>query len=296
MVQVARLAPTILASSTPLVAEFIESQRHPQGGFRDRAGNSDLYYSVFGVEAAQALQLTLDENWLLQYVRSFGNGETLDLVHVSCLARCWSAIPVRFRTDCPVEQFVDRILQFRKLDGGYDVSLESYQGTLYGSFMAVGAFQDLGYPIPHLESLGDFAEGLRDPNGGFFNSLDIPISLVPQTAGAIRLMRYLGRSADEAKAGEYLLSCFHPQGGFCASSFIPIPDLLSTATSLHALDTLKIDLGPASELCLDFVDSLWTNKGGFYGQWEDTHADVEYTYYALLALGHLSLLSSGTSE
>ena len=46
---------------------------------------------------------------------------------------------------------------------------------------------------------------------------------------------------------------------------------------------------PAPETCLDFIDTLWTARGGFFGHWEDTHLDCEYTYYALLALGHLSL-------
>ena len=40
--------------------------------------------------------------------------------------------------------------------------------------------------------------------------------------------------------------------------------------------------------CLDFVDSLWTNRGGFFGTWADDTVDCEYTFYALLALGHLS--------
>jgi len=35
--------------------------------------------------------------------------------------------------------------------------------------------------------------------------------------------------------------------------------------------------------------SLWTSRGAFYGNWADDVADCEYTYYALLALGHLSL-------
>ena len=43
------------------------------------------------------------------------------------------------------------------------------------------------------------------------------------------------------------------------------------------------------ETCLDFVDSLWTSTGGFYGNWADDAIDCEYTYYGLLALGHLSL-------
>ena len=42
------------------------------------------------------------------------------------------------------------------------------------------------------------------------------------------------------------------------------------------------------ESCLDFIDSLWTNRGGFYGHWSDDAIDTEYTYYALLSLGHLT--------
>ena len=48
-------------------------------------------------------------------------------------------------------------------------------------------------------------------------------------------------------------------------------------------------MGSIKEPCLDFVDSLWTNQGAFYGNWTDDMLDVEYTYYGLLALGHLSL-------
>ena len=68
-----------------------------------------------------------------------------------------------------------------------------------------------------------------------------------------------------------------------------MPDLLSTATALHALAGLEVSFATVKELCLDFVDSLWTNEGGFYGQWGDDHLDCEYAFYGLLALGHLSL-------
>jgi hypothetical protein len=68
-----------------------------------------------------------------------------------------------------------------------------------------------------------------------------------------------------------------------------MPDLLSTATALHALAGLEAPIARVRESCLDFVDSLWTNEGGFHGHWADEHLDCEYTFYGLLALGHLSL-------
>jgi hypothetical protein len=42
------------------------------------------------------------------------------------------------------------------------------------------------------------------------------------------------------------------------------------------------------ETCLDFLDTLWTSRGAFCGSWLETAPDCEYTYYGLLALGHLS--------
>src|SRR5438874_1185034 len=74
-----------------------------------------------------------------------------------------------------------------------------------------------------------------------------------------------------------------------SKSGAPLPDLLSTATALHALAGLEASFERVREPCLDFIDTLWTNEGGFYGHWGDDHLDCEYTYYGLLALGHLSL-------
>jgi hypothetical protein len=52
---------------------------------------------------------------------------------------------------------------------------------------------------------------------------------------------------------------------------------------------MERDIAGIKESCLDFVDSLWTNEGAFHGHWGDDLLDCEYTYYGLLALGHLSL-------
>ena len=74
-----------------------------------------------------------------------------------------------------------------------------------------------------------------------------------------------------------------------AGDSVPIPDLLSTATALHALAGSDVSFEHLKEPTLDFLDSLWSSKGGFYGNWSEDVLDCEYTYYGLLALGHLSL-------
>ena len=107
------------------------------------------------------------------------------------------------------------------------------------------------------------------------------------TAAAVTLMRYLNRDIPAA-AGDWLLARAHPMGGFLAAPEAPMPDLLSTATALHALSGMHIDFDVLREPTLDFVDSLWTGRG-FCGNWGDEIVDCEYTFYGLLALGHLSL-------
>jgi hypothetical protein len=289
MLQVARLAPNVLGDATPLVVEFLQSQRHPAGGFVNRSGLSDLYYTVFGIDGLVALQQPLPVEELHRYVTAFGNGDELDFIHLTCLARCWSVLPAEMHGEMPVRALLSRLETYRTPDGGYDTLPGKLRGSLYGTFMAFGAYQDLRQPIPNPNRLAEFIRGLRDPCGAFRQSLALPVALVPATAGAVALLRQLGEESLDPDIGRWFLSCFDEQGGFRPAPAAPVPDLLSTATALHALAALKIDLGARKELCLDFIDTLWTNRGGFYGHWEDSHVDCEYTYYALLSLGHLSL-------
>ena len=51
-----RLAPRQLGESRDLVAAFLRARGNPDGGFQDRAGASDLYYTVFALDALIALQ------------------------------------------------------------------------------------------------------------------------------------------------------------------------------------------------------------------------------------------------
>jgi hypothetical protein len=111
---------------------------------------------------------------------------------------------------------------------------------------------------------------------------------VPATAAAVSLLRHLGAPPDRA-FGHWLKRQFHPHGGFLAFPEAPMPDLLSTAVALHALEAMEMPFDDIREPCLDFVDSLWSAEGGFYGNWAEDCLDCEYTFYGLLALGHLSL-------
>jgi hypothetical protein len=152
----------------------------------------------------------------------------------------------------------------------------------------MGAYQDLGLTLPAGENVLASLGPLRAADGSYANHPGQPSGMTTSTAAAVLVLRHLGASADR-EAGMWLLDRCHARGGFFASPVTPLPDLLSTATALHALSALHMPVAGLREPCLDFVDSLWTSRGGFFGTWADVAADCEYTFYALLALGHLSL-------
>jgi prenyltransferase beta subunit len=288
MLQVARLAPRLLGDSAALVLDFVRGQMNSDGGFKNRSGESDLYYSVFGIEGLLALRADLPVRQIAEYLRSFGEGQNLDLVHISCLARCWAALPAEPRRGAPREAILNQLSQFRAADGAYAAEAGAANGTIYGSFLATCAYQDAGAAVPDPQSIVRCVRRLRANDGGYANGDDLPHGLTPGSAAAATLLRNLGEPVPE-ELGKWLLDRHHPEGGFFATPLAPIPDLLSTATALHALAGMQITFDTIKEPCLDFVDSLWTNRGAFYGNWADDHTDCEYTYYGLLALGHLSL-------
>jgi prenyltransferase beta subunit len=286
MLQVARLASKPLGDAAESVVGFLRRQLNDNGGFKDRAGASDLYYTVFGLDGLIALRADVPAAQVLAYFRSFSPA-ALDLVHASCLARCYAGLPPELRATAPRDAILARVESFRALDGTYNATPTSKYGTLYGCFLALGAYEDLGASVPDAAAMLECADNLRAEDGGYANGRDLPFGLTPSTAAAATLMRHLGRTPEPAIA-TWLLERCHPEGGFFATPMAPIPDLLSTATALHALAGMHADFRHIKEPCLDFIDTLWTSQGAFYGNWSDDAADCEYTFYALLALGHLS--------
>lgn len=291
MLQVARLAPKILGDAADLVAAFLLSQQNDDGGFKDRKGKSDLYYTVFGLDALTALQKPFDAERLRSFIEPYGEGSSLDFVHLCALARCWAALGDAARGAKRGQSMAEQLQRFRSGDGGFNQKAGSKHGTAYGAFLALAAHQDLGLPLPQPMELVRSLKFLETQDGAWTNEVfgrgPMPVGATNSTAAAVTVLRNLGMPVNSS-VGEWLLAQAHPQGGFLAIPGAPIPDLLSTATALHALSGMQASFDRFKEPCLDFIDTLWTNEGSFHGNWADEHLDCEYTCYGLLALGHLS--------
>jgi prenyltransferase beta subunit len=289
MLQVARLAPKLLGESTELVVRFLNSRLSPTGGFLDRKDEPDLYYTVFGIEGMLSLQQDFPRAQTAAWLRAqFGTGEGLDFVHLCCLLRCWAALDPKALSAEERQQLAARIEVYRTAGGGYHPSKDRAQGSAYGCLLAAAAYEDLALSLPEPEVIKACMDALLCPDGGWTNESFLLVPNAPGTAAALALYRRKGWQVPE-KSVQWLFTCHHPEGGFLAFPKAPMPDLLSTAVSLHGLAGAQADLSSVKESCLDYIDSLWSAEGGFHGNWTDHQLDCEYTYYGLLALGHLSL-------
>ena len=306
MLQVARLARHELGDSASLIVKRLAVTAKPTGGFSNRAGQADLYYTPFAIDSLIALsepgvpatggagglfdpasdQARQTFTWL---DRTYGDGHDLDFVHRACLARIWSVRPSSDAFESRRQQLAKQFLLHRSIDGGFASRPAADRGSVYGSFLVVNALADLGQPLS-----ADCADGVRTSlltlqakDGGWSNEPEQSFGSTPATAAAVVLLQSLGVTVPTA-AVDWLLARLHPSGGFLATPDAPMPDLLSTAVTLHALDAAAVDWRGHRVLILDFIDSLWSAEGGFHGSWADDDLDSEYTFYGLLALGHAS--------
>jgi len=288
MIDAAAKVPGQLTDSTDLVAEFTAGRINRDGGFRGRTAKSDLYYTVFGIESLIALGAPLDSDHVLGYLNGFADGNSLDLVHLACLARCRANLRQPEHTEHELNEKIAHRLEFHRCaDGGYSNSMGAKSGTAYACFLALGAYQDLDLDIPNPAGLIECILSLQRPDGAFANDATIQTGSTPATAAAVTTLHYLNCTPPPPSV-QWLLARSRATGGFLAAPVAPIPDLLSTATAIHALALAKAPLDDIKQPTLEFIDSLWSTDGAFAGNWLDETLDCEYTYYGLLALGHLN--------
>jgi len=266
--------------------KFYRGLLRPDGGFADRAGKSDLYYSVFGLQGCAATGVAPPTAVVRSYLESFGDGEQLDSVYLSCLARCWAMLDGETCPPAVGSPVLERIEACRSADGGYARQPGRAAGSTYGCFLALGAYQDFRADMPDPDGVERCLAELAVGDGSYANDAAMPIGSVPATAAAVIVLAHVGAAADPGAAA-WLLARHDPAGGFRAVPVAPEPDLLSTAVALMALRKLDADISAIRPPCLRFVQSL-ADAGRFAGHPGDETLDGEHTFYGLMALGCLA--------
>jgi hypothetical protein len=244
------------------VIEFIKSCQHSEGGFTDRAGKPDLYYSLFGTW----LSVALDEM-------------QIQVQHKKFIARL-SEIH-----ENTVEEFASLLIKISI--PGYDFKKPSFFSMLnrmlfkssrvnffYRIFLFILIIDALYRP----KIIYPLMRGIL----GFYSPpADSPCSV----HAAITVARSES-GLDVKREQQVLFSHFEEGKGFKAFRSTEEPDLLSTAVALFALKTTDADLRKIAPDCLDFIQQNYEN-GAFLAGNGDEIRDLEYTFYGLLALGTL---------
>ncbi len=269
-------------------ADALAASRRPDGAFTDRAGNSDLYYAAFALMALRALGRDADpDGATAAWLGGFGDGEGLDLVHLCCLPRCWASLPAQ-----PPDRhgLLARVESFRSDDRGFAPKPGAPTATAYACFLAVGAVEDLHGDLGGADAIAEALDALRLPDGAYANDTNLPVGSVPATAAAVVTLADLGRELPDAgAAADWLADQQSPDGGFRSLPMAPGGDLLATAVALHALATMERPLPEAAaDAAARFTLACRTEAGAFASTPGDTSGDAEYTFYALLAMGHLA--------
>src|SRR5262245_60929703 len=136
LLQIARLSPRLLADSTTLVRDFYARQFTDTGATCDRAGKPDLYYTIFALAGAQAMDAPIPTERTREWLATFGDGASLDFVHLGALARCWAAAGGVAKDRA--ESILKHLEKFRQTDGGYNSNAGAGFGTAYDAFVALG--------------------------------------------------------------------------------------------------------------------------------------------------------------
>lgn len=245
------------------IRSFIVSNQTLKGGFADRGGKCDLYYTLFGYYIAEAFTVTEILEPLKKYVVATVVNENLEGVYRYCGAILYAKL---IGLDANTEKLRKLIVS--------DLILPDSNQPEYSEFLGVLA----------LYYLEDYLNIQRVINQykRVFSLSSYPCPVVAATAVMFGMT---GNHKEEAV--DMLKTFYRGKGGFAALHHAPGEDLLSTGVALYALHFLGAELRLIKPDCLTFVDDLYDN-GGFRATQYDSVTDVEYTFYGLLALGSMS--------
>ncbi|OHB75935.1 MAG: hypothetical protein A2W31_18065 [Planctomycetes bacterium RBG_16_64_10] len=274
--------------------DYLRAVQRADGGFAGRDGDSDLYYTGFGLRALALLGM-LDRDvaepaarFLQQRLAHQTEGmevvDAVSLIQAAGLLQRVAGVDVWSGCNPGWNRQVARHFErLRRADGGYARSPEGAASSTYQTFLIAATVPLLGQSLVDPQRLVRFALSQRRADGGFVEIRPMTRSGTNPTAAAIGLLRMAGGLDGQVgrATAEFLCRMQTGQGGVKANTRIAEADLLSTFAAVWTLVDMhelhRIDRGAAQR----FVHSLMLPGGGFRGAAWDLDCDVEYTFYGL---------------
>jgi len=271
-------AKTLSPALKNRIAEFALTYRQQDGGYRGRAGSSDPYYTDF---ALRLLSLTRPEAINDSIIYSLYDGPIADI------PECFSRLSIAETCNQDAPKSVADCLSKWRLPSGCYTRAES-EPSAYWTFLGALCEDMAGQGHRTSESSVQGILSLQQKDGGFIDCGPGGQSQTNSTCAAVGYLFRLILTGQNPKiilnlndASDFLQSMEHTVGGFKAHADAPMPDLLSTFTSMTALAMLdKLDKETLKR-CVRFAGSMATPECGFRSCSADPEADLEYTYYGL---------------
>ena len=282
-------------------SRWIWAQQTEAGGFANRRGKADLYYTAFALRCLSALNELQIESaqragaWLVSLARQPDavrlrqpHGAFCDTVMAGswwdALAQCEQICGVIIAEDERANLqtlTLARLAQMRRDDGGYAKTPIEAHGSLYHTFIATALHARLGLAVPDEEKVRGFMRALARPDGGF---LENKFSKRPGTNGSaagIFLSLMLADFEGYEKHLDFITTMLGSEGGFEAAPSAPLADLLSTYTALLTLNMGGKLQKKIVDGAREFARGLEDPAGGYAGFALESVVDCEYTFYGL---------------
>jgi geranylgeranyl transferase type-2 subunit beta len=285
---------------------FVLASQRSDGGFAGREGQSDLYYTGFGLRLLAVLGLLDGEP--AERARGFlrrkltGQESVVDFLSLMYGAKL-------LESSAGIEVFQDAragwsdsvfatLMSLRREDGGFSKGPGGNASSTYHTFLVTLCLQLIEREMPNPALVVRFVMSRADDDGGFREIRVSKRAGTNPTAAAIGTLRILDSVTTEVREGtiDFIAGMQNDEGGLRANTRIPIADVLSTFTGLTTLTDLEaadaIDLRAAEK----YVRSLESESGGFLGAAWDSRVDVEYSFYGLASLALLHSLLCNRSR
>lgn len=245
------------------IRNFLKCNQHESGGFKDRVGKPDLYYSLFGLWLAMALDEPESQNRLLAWIESRRPEKFQSVIEVASLILIRKTLKMR-------GSFYLKFKLLFRISGARNNISPYYR--LFIALLLIDTF------LPNLTTLR--WPGLRR----LLKRAEIMTSSCTEAAAALVVASKTGSNTGALQ--DQLVSFFNEEQGFRAFNGKKDGDMLSTAAALFALDYSGYDLRAMTPACLDFLSCNYS-EGAFLSGDGDPELDIEYTFYGLLAAGSL---------
>lgn len=247
------------------IATFVSGMQNRNGGFNDRAANSDLYYSLFGFWLCEAIELKDVREKFTRFTERFNGkepGGTIDLLVLSLLRSGLSSGDNSVNTWTVLRRIIGE-------RGKIDLS--------YRFFLLLMV----------LDARNKYKSALLFAARIWLTFYRPAVSNLPCSVLAALLFVRKQAGLDYTNEMGNLMDRYVSESGFRVFNRVGHCDVLSTAVALFVLKEVGYDLRLISPGCLGFVEDNYSS-GAFLPGDGDLIPDLEYTFYGLLALGSLT--------